>query len=41
MSQLLQFEIKMSNCVSVLKHIKFQINFVMKLEGNVNSFRVI
>lgn len=41
MCQLLQFGIKMRNCVSVLKDIKFQISFVIELERNVNSFRVI
>lgn len=40
MSQLLYFGIKMHNGVSVLKCIKFELSFGMKLERIVNSSKV-
>jgi len=36
-SQLLHFEIKMHNCMSGLKCIKFEHDFDMKLERTANS----
>lgn len=40
MFQLLHFGTKRHDCVSVLKHVKFELSFDMKLERIVNSLKV-